>query len=111
MADKFIPERFLEDSEIGTPHYGYGAGSRMCAGSHLANRELYTFYIRIITAFEMSPSDNPSDAPIMHCLDCSANSSSLTMDPKPFRINFKPRNPAQLDKWIAEAEGRTSHLR
>ncbi|KKP05776.1 phenylacetate 2-hydroxylase [Trichoderma harzianum] len=38
----FIPDRFVGVSEAGrgTQHYGYGAGSRMCAGAHLANREL-----------------------------------------------------------------------
>ena len=33
----FSPERYLSPSvhaSSGTPHYGYGAGSRMCAGSH-----------------------------------------------------------------------------
>ncbi|TVY53772.1 Phenylacetate 2-hydroxylase, partial [Lachnellula suecica] len=41
----FDPERYLANPEgSGTPHYAYGAGSRMCAGSHLANRELYTAF-------------------------------------------------------------------
>lgn len=108
---KFLPERFLDDNESGTPHYAYGAGSRMCAGSHLANRELYTAYIRLITAFEILASDNPADAPIMDAIECSCNPTSLTSDPRPFKIRFKARNVAQLDKWIAEAEKRTCDLK
>ncbi|KOS18789.1 Phenylacetate 2-hydroxylase [Escovopsis weberi] len=110
MATEFIPERFLEDTEIGTPHYGYGAGSRMCAGSHLANRELYTAYIRLITAFEVLPPKNKADEPIMDAIECSANPTSLTTDPKPFKVGLRPRNSVQLAAWIAEAEERTKDL-
>lgn len=52
----FNPDRYLNVNEgvSGTAHYAYGAGSRMCAGSHLANRELYTAFVRLICAFEMT---------------------------------------------------------
>lgn len=91
----------------GTPHYGYGAGSRMCAGSHLGNRELYTAFIRIITAFTIHPAENPADRPILNALECNAIATSLTTDPKPFKVRFKPRNPELLRKWIRESEERT----
>ncbi|KAH8884051.1 cytochrome P450 [Thozetella sp. PMI_491] len=107
---EFIPERFLDDKEGGTPHYGYGAGSRMCAGSHLANRELYTAYIRLITAFEILPPKNPADAPIIDAIECSINPTSLTTDPKPFKIGLKPRSDAELAGWITAAEQRTKDL-
>ncbi|KAK3203607.1 hypothetical protein GRF29_106g69990 [Pseudopithomyces chartarum] len=54
----FNPDRYLADT-AGTPHYAYGAGSRMCVGSHLANRELYTAFVRLICAFEFVPPKNP----------------------------------------------------
>ncbi|KAM4061186.1 cytochrome p450 [Hirsutella rhossiliensis] len=110
MPDRFLPERFLDDQETGTPHYGYGAGSRMCAGSHLANRELYTAYIRLITAFELRPARDPADAPVMDAIECNGAPTSLTTDPKPFKIGLKPRNQAQLREWIATAEERTKDL-
>ncbi|KFH45040.1 Phenylacetate 2-hydroxylase-like protein [Hapsidospora chrysogenum ATCC 11550] len=106
----FLPERFLEDTESGTPHYAYGAGSRMCAGSHLANRELYTAYIRLITAFEILPPKDPSDKPILDAIECSANPTSLTTDPKPFKVGLKIRPEARLDEWIAASEERTRDL-
>ncbi|KAF7563872.1 hypothetical protein G7046_g252 [Stylonectria norvegica] len=104
---QFLPERFLDDKEIGTPHYAYGAGSRMCAGSHLANRELYTAYIRLITAFEILPARNPVDAPIIDAIECSAVPTSLTTDPKPFKIGLKARSEGKLNEWILAAEERT----
>ncbi|PHH81636.1 hypothetical protein CDD83_3530 [Cordyceps sp. RAO-2017] len=108
---RFLPERYLHDtSEAGTPHYSYGAGLRMCAGWHLANRELYTAFLRIITAFEILPAEDPADAPIMDAIECNASPTSLTTDPKPFKINLKARDEKQLRKWIAAAEERTAKL-
>jgi phenylacetate 2-hydroxylase len=83
----------------------------MCAGSHLANRELYTAYIRLITAFEILPARVPEDRPIMDAIECSANPTSLTNDPKPFKIGVKPRTEAKLKEWISAAEARTEDIR
>lgn len=111
MATQFIPERYLGLSEgSGTPHYGYGAGSRMCAGSHLANRELYTAYIRLITAFTMHPAKDEADRPILDAIECNAIPTGLTTEPKPFKVGFKPRDPKKLEQWIAESDERTKEL-
>ncbi|KAL7782664.1 cytochrome P450 [Trichoderma ceciliae] len=110
VPDQFIPERFMEEKEAGTPHYAYGAGSRMCAGSHLANRELYTAYIRLITSFQILPARDSSMAPIIHPIDCNSTPTSLTTDPKPFKVGLKPRDKGKLREWIAAAEERTKDL-
>lgn len=81
----------------------------MCAGSHLGNRELFTAYVRLITAFEISPSRDPEDAPIMDCIECNSTPTSLTTDPKPFKVGLKPRDETLLKKWIAEAEARVGY--
>lgn len=107
---EFRPERYLDDTEGGTPHYAYGAGSRMCAGSHLANRELFTAYIRLITAFRITQAKDPKDHPVIDAIECNGVPTSLTTDPKPFKIGLKPRNKLQLRKWISEAEERTKDL-
>ncbi|GAB7350960.1 hypothetical protein MBLNU459_g1462t2 [Dothideomycetes sp. NU459] len=89
---KFNPDRYLADrssSVTGTPHYGYGAGSRMCVGSHLANRELYTAFLRIITAFEIVPPKLDSDRPVLDSLDANAIPTGLTMEPKPFKVGIR----------------------
>lgn len=110
MPEQFLPERFLDDTEVGTPHYAYGAGSRMCAGSHLANRELFTAYVRIITAFEIHETEDVPARPVMDAIECNANPTSLTTDPKPFKFLLKPRDEAQVREWIAESEERTKDL-
>ncbi|KAF3396027.1 Phenylacetate 2-hydroxylase [Penicillium rolfsii] len=111
QPEKFIPERYLELGEAsGTPHYGYGAGSRMCAGSHLANRELYTAFLRLITAFKMHPAKVAEDRPILNAIDCNAIPTALTTEPKPFKVGFTARDPQKLEQWIAESDERTKDL-
>lgn len=111
---EFDPERYLKGEggpEVaGTPHYGYGAGSRMCAGSHLANRELFTAFVRLISAFEFVPPRRQEDVPIMDALEANALPTSLTMEPKRFKVGFKVRDRAALEKWIGESEDRTKDL-
>ena len=82
----------------------------MCAGSHLGNRELYTAFLRLITAFEILPATDPADRPILDALKCNAVPTSLTTDPKPFKVGFKVRDEARVRQWIAEAEERTREL-
>ncbi|KAJ5538675.1 hypothetical protein N7494_008154 [Penicillium frequentans] len=66
-ATKFIPERYLKKGEgSGIPHYGDGAGSKLCAGSHLAHRELFTAFTVLTTAFEMKPSKQLSPRPVLN---------------------------------------------
>ena len=108
---KFIPERYLNDQEAsGTPHYGYGAGSRMCIGSHLANREIYTSFLRMITAFEFVPAEDKNDWPILDALNCNSIPTALTTEPKPFKVGFRIRNKDVLEKWIRESDERTKDL-
>ncbi|KAF4540578.1 Phenylacetate 2-hydroxylase protein [Lasiodiplodia theobromae] len=112
---EFDPERYLKTDggapEVaGTPHYGYGAGSRMCAGSHLANRELYTAFVRLITAFEFRAPKKAEDRPIMDSLEANALPTSLTMEPKRFKVGFRVRDRAVLEKWIAESAENTKDL-
>ena len=106
-----MPERYLDVSDgSGTPHYAYGAGSRMCAGSHLANRELYTAFLRLILAFRIVPAKNRDDDPILDALESSDNKTSLTLDPKPFKIGLRVRDAAKLDEWIKGSDERTKDL-
>lgn len=82
----------------------------MCAGSHLANRELYTAFIRLITAFTMHPSKKQEDRPILNAIECNAIATALTTDPKPFKVGFTARDPKMLAQWIAESDERTKDL-
>lgn len=111
---KFMPERYLDVGEgAGTEHYGYGAGSRMCAGTHLANRELYTSFLRMITAFEVVPAKGDNEEgvrPILDALECNSIPTSLTTEPKPFKVGFRLRNPASFERWCQESDERTKDL-
>jgi len=108
---KFIPERYLGDQEAsGTPHYGYGAGSRMCIGSHLANREIYTAFLRMIVAFEFVPAQDTNERPVLDAIECNSIPTALTTEPKPFKVGFKVRNKEALERWIAASDERTKDL-
>lgn len=82
----------------------------MCAGSHLANRQLYTAFIRLISAFTIVESENVEDRPIIDCIECNRVPTSLTMDPKAFKVGFKPRDQAKLREWIRMSEENTKDL-
>jgi phenylacetate 2-hydroxylase len=115
---EFNPERYLKDDShnnhdekaTGIAHYGYGAGSRMCAGSHLANRELFIAFVRIISAFEIVAPKEKIDEPIMDCLEANDIPTSLTMEPKAFKAGFRVRDKEALERWMRESEEKTKHL-
>jgi phenylacetate 2-hydroxylase len=111
-AQEFSVERYLDNLEGagGTPHFAYGAGSRMCAGSHLANRELYTAFIRMICAFHIDSPKDSKDEPVLDALGCNSIPCALTTEPKAFKVGFRARNIDQLNQWIAESEAATAHL-
>ena len=107
----FLPERFLDNPEGAGPlHYGYGAGSRMCIGWQLANREPYTFFLRLICAYEILPAHDVNNAPILNAMECNSVRTSLSMQPKDFKVRFRPRNEAKLSEWIRKSEERTNDL-
>lgn len=108
----FVPDRFMGVSEVGqgTQHYGYGAGTRMCAGAHLANRELYVIFTRLVLAFHIRPADNPADRPILDTIECNSVPTSMVTQPKPFKVKFVPRDDQQLDAWVKASLDKTAYL-
>jgi phenylacetate 2-hydroxylase len=79
----------------------------MCIGSHLANREIYTIFTRLILSFTFQPPTDPADAPILDALECNAIKTAMALQPKPFKVRVKPRYKETLDRWIEESEERT----
>lgn len=108
----FYPERFMgvDEAGAGTQHYGYGAGTRMCAGAHLANRELYAIFSRLVLAFHIVPTDDPKSRPILDTIECNSVPTSMVTQPKPFKVKFIPRSEKQLEMWITESFKATEHL-
>ncbi|KAL9109341.1 MAG: hypothetical protein Q9227_005971 [Pyrenula ochraceoflavens] len=126
---EFNPERYLDtksststsddptsqkstssSSSSGTPHFAYGAGSRMCAGTHLANRELYVAFVRLLAAFEITAPEKKEDEAILDALECNAIPTSLTTEPKYFKVGFRVRDREGLERWMEESDGRTRDL-
>ncbi|CAK7199363.1 hypothetical protein SEUCBS139899_002041 [Sporothrix eucalyptigena] len=91
---EFRPERWLEQPDA--PLFTYGVGYRMCAGSLLANRELYLIYTRLISCFRIELYDNVNSHPI----EGNSDPSSLVALPARFRAKFIPRDVDELKKVL-----------
>lgn len=82
----------------------------MCPASHLANRELYITFLRLISAFRIVPAGDTADRPILDPLECNNTKTGLTLDPKKFKVGFRVRNQVLLDEWIRKSDERTKDL-
>ena len=80
----------------------YGMGYRMCAGSLLANRELYLVYMRLINSFSIVQADEFEWHPLLG----NADPTSLVAMPKPYRAYFVPRAASVLEEAIKESRAR-----
>lgn len=78
--------------------FTYGMGYRMCAGSLLANRELYLVFIRTLSSFRIEPT---SERVEWHPVKGNSDPSSLVAIPKKYKVNFVPKNEAVLVKALA----------
>ncbi|PHH62121.1 hypothetical protein CDD81_7552 [Ophiocordyceps australis] len=86
----FRPERWIEQPDA--PLFTYGVGYRMCAGSLLANRELYLVYMRLLNSFRIEKYDEVDCHPITG----NADPTSLVALPNRYRALFVPRNEKAL---------------
>jgi 3-hydroxyphenylacetate 6-hydroxylase len=98
--ETFRPERWLEQPDA--PLFTYGLGYRMCAGSLLANRELYLTFMRMLNSFEILPVTQVDTHPVRG----SANPCSLVTMCRSYEVKFKPRNGAALRRSLEEADRR-----
>lgn len=106
---KFDPERYLDldgklKTELGPAHFGFGAGSRMCCGIHLARKELYVALVRFILAFQILPPHNPEDVMVNNPLDIFAHPNNMTTKPPPFKVRLTVRDASQLDQWLSQTK-------
>lgn len=92
----FKPERWLAQPDA--PLFTYGLGYRMCAGSLLANRELYLVFMRMLSSFEIHKATEVDAHPISG----SADPTSLVTIPKRYEVYFVPRNEAILRSELAK---------
>ncbi|KAI4727028.1 cytochrome P450 [Aureobasidium sp. EXF-10728] len=97
-AEEFRPERWLEQPEA--PLFTYGVGYRMCAGSLLANRELYLVFMRTLSCFKIEKGTEVETHPIKG----SSDPTSLVALPHRYEVRFKPRNETKLREQIKARE-------
>ncbi|OMP86166.1 Cytochrome P450 1A1 [Diplodia seriata] len=108
----FRPERWLDQPDA--PLFTYGLGYRMCAGSLLANRELYLIFLRTLNSFEILPAPgekedddvvllDPHGVPVPWARDVdmdpvggSADPTSLVTMSRHFKVVFRPRDAGRL---------------
>lgn len=93
--ENFRPERWLEQPDA--PIFTYGMGYRMCAGSLLANRELYLVFMRTLNSFRIEPVDDVDWHPVRG----NSDPTSLVAIPKRYRVRFVPKNRAALAASLA----------
>ncbi|PSN62294.1 cytochrome P450 [Corynespora cassiicola Philippines] len=94
----FRPERWLEQPDA--PLFTYGLGYRMCAGSLLANRELYLTYMRMLNSFEILQDSQVETHPVLG----SSDPTSLVTMCNHYKVIFKPRNEDALRDALSKAE-------
>jgi phenylacetate 2-hydroxylase len=100
----FRPERFMESKESTLQaHYSFGAGRRMCAGVHLANREMYVAFCKLIYFFKIERGSEDFDIDPATACD---NPRGLSSTPKPFKVKFVPRNSDTIEQWIDDEKKR-----
>ncbi|KAK2753939.1 hypothetical protein FQN54_007298 [Arachnomyces sp. PD_36] len=88
--EEFRVERWLQQPNA--PLFTYGLGYRMCAGSLLANREMYLIFMRLLNNFRIEKHDDIDCDPITG----NADPTSLVSAPNRFRVKFVPKNEIAL---------------
>lgn len=104
-VENFRPERYIDEKEEGTTlaHYSFGAGRRMCAGVHLANREMYSAFVKLVYFFKLEVGEEDYDInPRTAC----ENTYTLACTPKKFKMRFVARDPEALEQWIQDERSR-----
>ncbi|PIA88628.1 3-hydroxyphenylacetate 6-hydroxylase [Cercospora beticola] len=99
-VEEFRPERWLEQPDA--PLFTYGMGYRMCAGSLLANRELYLAFMRMLSCFEIVGEKGDVD---VHPVRGSSDPTSLVTMPEKYEVKFVPRNEKVLREILERKEG------
>lgn len=69
----------------------------MCAGSLLANRELYLVFIRTLNGFRIEPHDDIEWHPVRG----NSDPTSLVAIPKRYRVRFVPKDEKALAQALA----------
>lgn len=94
--EEFRPERWIEQPDA--PLFTYGLGYRMCAGSLLANREMYLIWMRTLNSFRIERVDDVDVHPVSGVED----QTQLVAVPRRYRVRLVPRDEGALRKALGE---------
>lgn len=83
----------------------------MCAATRLATRKIYTSFLCLIGSCKIVAPQDKADEAILDYIEANDIPTSLSMEPKKFKVGFHAIDVAKLDQWIRESEERTAHLR
>ncbi|KAI8356725.1 cytochrome P450 [Choanephora cucurbitarum] len=93
QADKFMPERFMDNLKTmqssangrieERDHYNFGWGRRICPGAYLAEVEVFNAFVKIYSQCKIVPADGEP----MPDLDTMMNGGLVTL-PKPQKLKF-----------------------
>lgn len=97
----FKPDRFV-NSKAGLPHVAFGAGSRICPAMAISNRIICALLTRLILAFEMEESKEPTRRPNVDAIDFSDVYDELVAHPRFYDCHFKTRDAAWLKGIMTE---------
>lgn len=70
----------------------------MCAGSLLANRELYLVFIRTLNSFRLEPHGKADFHPVRG----NSDPTSLVAIPQKYKVRFVSKNEKVLSKVFAQ---------
>jgi phenylacetate 2-hydroxylase len=117
-ANKFDPERWLEDTPTGStfaekPAAGlsllsFGGGSRACSGQIMAQRLLYSALIRIISSYRIVASE--SEPPNTDYIEYNQFKTALVAIPRDFKVKLLPRDKEATEACLTSAKARTSEF-
>jgi 3-hydroxyphenylacetate 6-hydroxylase len=98
----FRPERWLEEHDgLDKPLFTYGLGYRMCAGSLLANREMYCIWMRTLNSYRIEKGDDWDERFETHPVRGVEDQTQLVSVPRRYRVKFVPKDEARLRAALA----------
>ncbi|KAH8896689.1 cytochrome P450 [Thozetella sp. PMI_491] len=107
--DRFLPERYLENSEHKRPFPGergymtFGWGRRVCSGQALAEQGVWITISRLLWAFNIRKARHPETGEEIP-VDIFAFTNGLNMRPQPFRCDIIPRSEEIQETIVKEGQ-------
>lgn len=119
--DAYNPDRYLNHPGLATEyasspdyenrdHYTYGAGRRICAGIHLAERTQWRMLAGLLWAFRIEHVIDEATGEKIE-IDTDAYEEKLITGPKPFRVQFTPRSQEHVRVIERDLEAVSSLLK